>query len=219
MSETAFIQLLDLAAGLVLVTSFAALWLRRLVTVVRVLAIQGLALAAVAAVIGLYEHEAELVAVAVMVAALRVFVMPALILRAVRAGDEQREVESLINVPASLLAASGLTLLAYATTRDVVALSASPQVQAIPLGVAVALIGMLLIISRRKAVLQILGVLMIDNGIALVMFLGTSGVPLVVELGIACDVLLAMVILQVLTNRIRNKFGGTDLDQLRELRD
>ncbi len=219
MSETTFVQLLDLAAGLVLVTSFAALWLRRLVTVVRVLAIQGLALAAVAAVIGLYEHEAELVAVAVMVAVLRVFVMPGLILRAVHAGDEQREVESLINVPASLLAASGLTLLAYATTRDIVALSASPQVRAIPLGVAVALIGMLLIISRRKAVLQILGVLMIDNGIALVMFLGTSGVPLVVELGIASDVLLATFVLQVLTNRIRTKFGGTDLDQLRELRD
>jgi hydrogenase-4 component E len=219
MTGTTFVQLLDLAVGLVLVTSFAALWLRRLSTVIRVLAVQGLALAAVAAVIGLYEGEAELVAVAVMVAVLRVFVMPGLIMRAVRAGDEHREVESLINVPASLLAASGLTLLAYATMGDVVALSASPQVRAIPIGVAVALIGMLLIISRRKAVLQIMGVLMIDNGIALVMFLGTSGVPLVVELGIACDVLLAMFILQVLTNRIRNKFGGTDLDQLRELRD
>ena len=219
MRETTFVQLLDLAAGMVLVTSFAALWLRRLVTVVRLIAIQGLALAAVAAVIGLYEHETELVAVAVMVVVLRAFVMPGLILRAVRSGHEQREVESLINVPASLLAGSGLTLIAYATTRDVVALSQSPQVRAIPLGVAVAMIGMLLIVTRRKAVLQIMGVLIIDNGIALVMFLGTSGVPLAVELGIASDVLLAVFILQVLTNRIRTKFGGTDLDQLRELRD
>jgi hydrogenase-4 component E len=64
-----------------------------------------------------------------------------------------------------------------------------------------------------------MGVLMLDNGIALVMFLGTSGVPLAVELGIASDVLLAMFIFQVLTSRIRTKFGGTDLDQLRELRD
>ena len=85
--------------------------------------------------------------------------------------------------------------------------------------IAVMLIGMLLIVTRRKAVLQIMGVLMLDNGIALVMFLGTSGVPLAVELGIASDVLLAMFILQVLTTRIRTKFGGTDLDQLRELRD
>ena len=107
----------------------------------------------------------------------------------------------------------------YATTRDVVALSSTPQVRALPLGIAVMLIGMLVIVTRRKAVLQIMGVLMLDNGIALVMFLGTSGVPLAVELGIASDVLLAMFILQVLTTRIRTKFGGTDLDQLRELRD
>lgn len=219
MSTTRFVQLLDLAAGLVLVSSFAALWLRRLVTVTWVIALQGMALAAVALVIGVYEHETELVLIALMVAALRGLVLPGLILRAVRAGDEQREVESLINVPAALLAASGLTLVAYATTRDVVALSSTPQVRALPLGIAVMLIGMLLIVTRRKAVLQIMGVLMLDNGIALVMFLGTSGVPLAVELGIASDVLLAMFILQVLTARIRTKFGGTDLDQLRELRD
>ena len=219
MSETTFVQLLDLAAGLVLVISFAALWLRRLITVTRIIAVQGVALAAVAAVIGIYEHESELVVVAVLVCALRAYLLPALIRRAVRAGREHREVESIINVPASLLAASALTLVAYATTRDVVALSTAPQVRAIPLGVSVVLIGMLMIVTRRKAVLQMMGVLMIDNGIALVMFLGTSGVPLVIELGVASDVLLAVFILQVLTNRIRNKFGDTDLDQLRALRD
>lgn len=219
MSETTFVQLLDLAAGLVLVISFASLWLRRLVTVTRMIAIQGVALAAVAAVIGFYEHESELVAVAALVCVLRAYVLPALIRRAVLAGSEHREVESIINVPASLLAASALTLVAYAATRDVVALSSAPQVRAIPLGVSVVLIGMLMIVTRRKAVLQMMGVLMIDNGIALVMFLGTSGVPLVIELGVASDVLLAVFILQVLTNRIRNKFGDTDLDQLRALRD
>lgn len=219
MTETTFVQLLDLAAGTVLVAGFAALWLRRLVTITRVIAVQGVALATVALVIGLYENETELVAIAVMVGVLRGIVLPGLILRAVRAGHEHREVESLINVPASLLAASGLTLIAYATTRDLVVLAPTAQVRALPLGVAVALIGILLIVTRRKAVLQIMGVLMLDNGIALVMFLGTSGVPLAVELGIASDVLLAMFILQMLTNRIRTKFGGTDLDQLRELRD
>jgi len=219
MSTTRFVQLLDLSAGLVLVTSFAALWLRRLVTVTWVIAVQGIALAAVAMVLGVHEHDTELMLIALMVGALRGVVLPGLILRAVRAGDEHREVESLINVPSALLAASGLTLVAYATTRDVVALSSTPQVRALPLGIAVMLIGMLLIVTRRKAVLQIMGVLMLDNGIALVMFLGTSGVPLAVELGIASDVLLAMFILQVLTTRIRTKFGSTDLDQLRELRD
>lgn len=219
MSQIRFVQLLDLAVGGVLVTGFAVLWLRQLVSVTRVVAVQGFALAAVAAVIGIYEHETELVAVALMVAALRGVVLPALILRAVRSGDEHREVESLINVPASLLAAAVLTLFAYSATRNVVLLADTPQVRAMPLGVAVALIGLLVIVSRRKAVLQIIGVLMLDNGIALVMFLGTSGVPLAVELGIAGDVLLAVFVLQILNTRIRTEFGGTDLDQLRELRD
>jgi len=219
MTRTSFAQLLDLGTGVVLVTSFAALWLRRLITVTRLIAVQGFALATVGLVIGLHEHHTEFVAVSIAVGVLRGIVLPGLILRAVRAGAEQREVQSLINVPAGLLAASGLTLIAYAATRHVVALSDSPQVQAMPIGVAVALIGMLLIVTRRKAVLQIIGLLVLDNGIALVMFLGTSGVPLAVELGIASDVLLAVFILQVLTNRIRNKYGATDLDQMRELHD
>ena len=219
MTQTGFVQLLDLAAGVVLVTSFTALWLRRLSTVVRVVALQGVAVGLVALVIGIYSHETELVAISPIVVILRGIVLPGMISRAIRSGAEHREVESLINVPASLLAASGLTLLAYATTRAVVALSPSPRVQAIPIGIAVGLIGMLMVATRRKAVLQIIGVLMLDNGIALVTFLATSGVPLAVELGIAFDVLLAMFILQLLTTRIRTKFGGTDLDQLRELHD
>jgi len=218
-TDTRFDQLLDLAVGVVLVTSFAALWLRRLISVTRVVAVQGIALGLVATVIGIHERETELVAVSVLVAALRGVALPGLIWRAVRSGGEQREVESLINVPAGLLGAALLTLLAYAATGDVVALAGTAQARAMPLGVAVSLIGILLVVTRRKAVLQIIGVLMLDNGIAMVMFLGTSGVPLVVELGVASDVLLAMFILQVLTTRIRTEFGGTDLDQLRELRD
>jgi hydrogenase-4 component E len=218
-TETRFVQLLDLAAGLVLVTSFTALWFRRLYSMVRVLALQGLALAVVALVIGIREHEQELIAVSVMVAVLRGAVLPGLIRHAIRSGSEHREAESLMNVPASLLAASGLTLLAYATTRNVVALSPTAQVRAIPIGFAVSLIAILIVATRRKAVLQIIGVVMLDNGIALIAFLGTSGVPLAVELGVASDVLLAMFILQLLTGRIRTKFGATDLDQLRELHD
>lgn len=218
MSTIRFTQLLDMAVGAVLVASFAVLWLRRLASVTAVIAVQGVALAAVAGLIGVHEHEPELVAVAAMVGVLRGVVLPGLIRRGIIAG-EQREVEALINIPASLLLAGGLTLVAYATTRSVVALDGTLQVRALPIGFAVTLIGILVIAARRKAVLQIVGVLMVDNGIALVMFLGTSGVPLTVELGVASDVLLAMLILQVLTTRIRTSFGVTDLDQLREVRD
>jgi hydrogenase-4 component E len=98
-------------------------------------------------------------------------------------------------------------------------LDPGPETSAIPIGIAVALIGFFVLATRRKAVTQIVGFLLLDNGIALVAFLATAGVPLIVELGVALDVLLAVFILQVLTTRMRAKFGVTDLNQLRELHD
>ncbi len=219
MSDTLFVQWLDLAAGLALVCAFVVLWRRGLVAIVRALTVQGGALAAVAFLLGLHEHDAELLAVAVLVLVLKGVVLPGVLLRIVRGSGETREVEPLVNVPASLLAGAGLTLLAYGTTRAVVALDPAPATRAVPIGFAIGLIGFFVLVTRRKAVTQIVGFLLLDNGIALVAFLATAGVPVIVELGVALDVLLAVLILQVLTTRMRTKFGAMDLDQLRELHD
>jgi hydrogenase-4 component E len=219
MSDTLFVQLLDLAVALVLVCAFVVLWRRGLVAVVRALTVQGVALAAVALLLGIHEHDAEPVAVAVLILVLKAGVLPRVLLGVIRSSEETREADALVNVPASLLTAAALTLLAYATTRDVVALDPSPETKAIPIGVAVALIGCFVLVARHKAVSQIVGFVLVDNGVALVAFLATSGVPLVVELGVALDVLLAVLILQVLTTRMRAKFGVTDLEQLQELHD
>jgi len=219
MSDTVFVQLLDLAAGLVLVCAFMVLWRRSLVAIVHALTVQGVAIGAIAFLLGVHSHDLEPVAVAVLVVGLKGIVLPGVLLRIVRAGEETREVEPLVNVPASLLAAAALTLLAYGTTRDLVALDPSPVTKAVPIGIAVGLIGFFVLVTRRKAVTQIVGFVLLDNGIALVAFLATSGVPVIVELGVALDVLLAVLILQVLTTRMRSKFGAMDLDQLRELHD
>jgi hydrogenase-4 component E len=78
-------------------------------------------------------------------------------------------------------------------------------------------IGVFLLVARRKALSQIIALLVLDNGIDAVAFLATLGVPFVVELGASLDVLVALVILGVLTGRMYAKFGGSDLDDLREL--
>lgn len=219
MSDALFTQLLDLATGLVLVCAFIPLWRRGLVAVVRALAVQGGAVAAAALLLGVHRSAPELLAVAVLVFALKAVVIPGLLLRIVTGSAQARESEPLVNVPASLLAGAALTLLAYAATRHVVALDPAPEVQAVPVGVAVVLVGFFVLVTRRKAVSQVVGFLVLDNGIALVAFLATAGLPLVVELGASLDLLLAVLVLQVLTARMRTKFGGMDLDQLQELRD
>jgi hydrogenase-4 component E len=219
MTDTLFVQLLDLAAGLALVCAFVALWRRGLVPIVRALAAQGAAVAGVALLLGLHEDDLELVAVAVLVLSLKAVVIPGVLLRIIGESAERRETEPLVNVPASLLAAAALTMLAYAVTRDLVSLDPAPQVQAIPIGVAILLIGFFALVSRRNAVTQIVGFLLLDNGIAIVAFLATAGLPVIVELGVSLDLLLAVLVLQVLAARMRTKFGALDLDQLQELRD
>lgn len=218
--STAFVQLLDLACGGLLLTAVLVLWRRELAVIIRVFALQGVALAALVGVLAAHEESAELWAVAGGVLALRAGVLPYLLRRALAAsGEQRRETRPLVNVAASLLAAAVLTMLAFAVSRPLVTLAPSAVTQAIPVGLTVVLIGFFVLVTRRRALSQLVGFLLMDNGITAVGFLTTSGVGLIVELGVSLDVLLAVLVLQILTTRMRETFGDTDLDELRELRD
>ncbi|TWF92641.1 hypothetical protein [Saccharopolyspora dendranthemae] len=220
MSPDLYVHLLDLACGVLLLTAVLVLWRRELAVIIRVFAVQGLALAALVAVLAAHEGSIELGAVAVGILVLRAGVLPALLRRALAAtGEERRETRPLVNVASSLLAAAVLTLLGYAVSQPLVALAPSPATQAVAVGVTVVLIGFFVLVTRRRALSQLVGFLLMDNGITAVGFLTTSGVGLVVELGVSLDVLLAVLVLQILTTRMRDTFGDTDLDELRELRD
>lgn len=220
MNETLFVQLLDLACGGLLLTAVLVLWRRELAVSIRVFALQGFALAALVGVLAAREDSAELWIVAVGVLLLRAGVLPYLLRRALAAsGEAKRETRPLVNVASSLLAAAVLTLLAYVVSRPLVELSPSPATQAIPVGLTVVLIGFFVLVTRRRALSQLVGFLLMDNGITAVGFLTTTEVELIVELGVSLDVLLAVLVLQILTSRMREAFGDTDLDELRELRD
>jgi hydrogenase-4 component E len=218
-SESAYTQLLDLAAGLFLLAAVFVLWRRELAAIVRIFALQGVALFAIATLLGVHEERWDLLAVAAGIGVLRAGVLPHLMRRALAASGETRETQPLVNVAASLLTAAALTLLAYAVSRPLVELDPSPATRALPVGLAVVLIGFFTLVTRRRALSQVVGFLLLDNGITAVAFLAASGVPLIVELGVSFDVLLAVLVLQILTTRMRAAFGRTDIDDLRELRD
>ena len=219
MNHQSYTSLLDVAASLVIVCAVVTLWRRSLSAIVGALAAQGVALGAVALLLGLSQHEGALVGVAVLILAGKGVLIPVL-LRRVLAGDPAgRESSPLVNVPASLLGATALTFLAYSAARPVVDLVATPTGRLIPLGLATTLIGFFSMVIRRKAASQIVGLLLVDNGIALVAFLATAGVPLLIELGASLDVLFVVVVLRVLAAQIMTRFGVSDLDELRELHD
>jgi len=220
MTQTMYAGLLDLAAGAFLLTAVLIVWRRELRAIVRLLAWQGMALAAIPLIEGIHQQDGAIVTVGVVVLLLKAVVLPVLLGRAVGTEDqERRESTPLVNTTASLLITAGLTVLAYAVTRPIIALDPTEATRAVPAAFAVILIAVFVMVSRRRALSQAVGFLMLDNGIAATGFLITGGVPLIVELGASLDALFAVLVLGVLTGRMRRAFGDTDLDQLRELRD
>jgi hydrogenase-4 component E len=224
MTQALYVQLLDASCGVLLITAVLIVWRRQLTAIITALALQGAALAALAAVLAVHARDARLGVIAAEVLALRAVALPALLRRALASTApadpvQQRETRPVVNVTASLLAVAGLVLLAYAVSGPLVALAPSPAADAIPVGVAVTLTGFFVLVTRRRAPSQLAGFLLMDNGITATGFLTGAGTGLVVELGVSLDVLLAVLVLQVLTSRMRETFGDTDLDDLRELHD
>jgi hydrogenase-4 component E len=220
MTDAAFASVIDLAAGALVLAAVLVVWRRDLRSIIRLLAWQGAALAAIPAIRGIHEHDATLMVVGAAIALLRAFLLPWLLNRALGAEQRgQREATPLVNTTASLLIAAALTVTAFAVTRPVVNLDPGAATGAVPAAFAVVLIALFVMVTRRHAISQAAGFLMLDNGIAATAFLLTAGVPLIVEFGASLDVLFAVIVIGVLTGRMRRKFGGADLDALHELHD
>jgi hydrogenase-4 component E len=220
MTDANFAILVDFAAGGLTLASVLIVWRRDLRAIVRVLAWQGVALAAIPILRGIHEGDTALVVVGIAVLTLRSAALPWLLARAVGAEQQaQREATPLMNTASSLLITAGLTVAAFAIARPLVTLDPSATTNAVSAAFAVVLIALFVMVTRRHAVSQAAGFLMLDNGIAATAFLLTAGVPLIVELGASLDVLFAVIVIGVLTGRLRRAFGGLDLDRLQELRD
>jgi hydrogenase-4 component E len=220
MTHNNFAVLVDFAAGGLILTAVLIVWRRDLAAIVRLLAWQGVALAAIPMLRGAHDGDRALIGVGIAVLFLRTVVLPRLLARAVGGGPQvHRESTPLVNTATSLLITAVLTLTAFAATQPLVNFQPEATTTAVPAATAVVLIALLVMVTRRHAVSQAAGFLMLDNGIAATAFLLTAGVPLIVELGASLDVLFAVIVIGVLTSRLSRTFGGADLDALQELHD
>jgi hydrogenase-4 component E len=214
-------NMMDLAAGGVLLAAVLAVWRRDLSAIVRgPLVVQGAALAAIPVIRGVHDHDRALIAVGIGVLAVRAIALPWLLARALGAErQERREATPLVSTAASLLVVTALVVVSFTIAQPVVDLQRSTATNAAPAAIATVLIALFMMATRRHAISQAVGLLMLDNGIAATAFLLTAGVPLIVELGASLDVLFVLIVLGVLTGQLRKAFGGVALDLLRELRD
>jgi len=218
MSEPVFARVMTLASSLVLLAGIAILWRRSLPAYIRSFARQSFFIVLAVLLLAIRERDRELALVALLMFALKVLFMPAVLRRVQRRIGAEADVRPYVNTPVSLAIAGLLTLAAYTVAQPVVALSHLPTRGGLPLALASVFVGLFIVASRRSALSQIVGFLIMENGIALLAVLATYGVPLIVELGVFLDVLLGFLVMQVFVYRIRETFETTDVDRLRSLR-
>ena len=143
--------------------------------------------------------------------ALKVVVLPYILHRLIRRLNVKWDIETLINIPTMMLVGIGLVVFAFN-----LALPISEFSKSIARGT---LMSFLMMITRSKAVPQVIGFLSMENGLFFAATSATYGMPMVVELGIALDVLVGMVILGVFMFQIREQFDSLDIHHLEKLRD
>jgi hydrogenase-4 component E len=205
------------AAGM-LVTAYLMVGQRALFTAIRLYALQSILLGGVAIVMGLTEHRPHLFAGAVLTIVLKGVVIPWFLMRVIDRIGIHREIEPILNVPSSLFICLGLTVAGYrVSTRLADGVNGAAH-HVIGVSLSMLLMGLFLMVTRRKAVTQILALLTVENSVFLVGLGATSGMPLIVELGISFDVIMAVLVLGVLVHRIVDRFESMDVNRLSKLK-
>jgi hydrogenase-4 component E len=216
--DALFAQLSTLCASMALLFGIVLLWRRSLSSYIRAFRWQSIVLSAAFGMIGYFGHDHELYIVAVVVIVLKGLIIPRYLNRLHQRVGSERESQPYVNIATSLIVVGLLVILAYVITRPVVMVSRLPTRGGIPLAVGLIFVGLFVIVSRRKALTQIVGFLVLENGIALLAALCTYGIPLIVELGVFLDVLMGFLVMQVLVYQIRDTFETIDVEQLNQLK-
>ncbi|MCC6395412.1 MAG: hydrogenase [Bacteroidetes bacterium] len=213
--------LIDIFAAAILVTAFLIVSSRSLVFYIRLFALQSFFLGVVALLVVLGYGETHILIAAVLTIAIKAIAIPVVLTRVIERIHVQKEIRFSISITASLLLCGGIVILADSVAQSILR---SPHADAtavsrvLSVSIAMMLIGLFIMMTRRKALTQIVGLLTMENGVFLSGLSITYGMPLIVEIGIFFDILVAVLILGVFVFRINKTFESISIDSLRSLR-
>ncbi len=212
-------QLINLFAALILMLAFAMLAQRRILTLIHLFALQGLAVVGATTVVAYVTHQPHLYYSAALTLALKVFVIPWVLHRLINRLNVRWDIETLINIPSTMLIGIVLVVFAFNLALPVSQLSAAITRGTLGIALACVLLSFMMMITRSKAVPQVIGFLAMENALFFAATSATHGMPMVVELGIALDVLVGVFILGVFMFQIREQFDSLDIRHLESLKE
>ena len=212
-------QIINLFAAVLLLVSFAMLAQRRILSLIDLFAAQGLVLCLSTAFVAWATGQTHLYWSTGLTFVLKVLLLPWILHRLIRRLDVKWDVETLINIPTTMLVGLVLVILAFNLAQPVSELAGTVTRGTLGIALAAVLLAFLMMITRSKAVPQVIGFLAMENALFFAATAATYGMPMVVELGIALDVLVGVVILGVFFFQIRERFDSLDIHHLEKLRE
>ncbi|MFZ3167931.1 MAG: hypothetical protein WA130_09985 [Candidatus Methanoperedens sp.] len=217
MAEVVFgSKIMQLLIAFILVSTFMILGSTRLYSCVRAFGIQSFLLACVAGVVAYSTGKYDIYIVALLTLIIKSAVIPYIFIYIIREIKVKKEIELYVNISPSLIIGGTLVVISYYLIRSISIIS---ELSSLALSASMSLvsIGLFIMISRKKALMQMLGILIMENGLFLGAISLTNGMPLLVELGIFFDVLIGVLIMGILIFRINKTFESIDTDLLKNL--
>ena len=212
-------QFINLLGAVLLMLAFAMIAQRRVLSLIKLYTLQGAVLVLSTLVVAYVTQQSHLYLSAAITFALKVLLIPWLLHRVVLRLHIESDIETLINIPTTMLIGILIVILSFNLAQPISELSATLSRGTIGIALASVLLSFLMMITRAKALPQVIGFLAMENGLFFAATSATYGMPMVVELGIALDVLIGVLILGVFIFQIREQFDSLDIRHLERLRD
>jgi len=213
--------LIDICAAAILVTAFLIVSSRNLGFYIRLFALQSIFLGLVALLVVIGYGEMHILIAAVLTIVVKAVAIPIVLTKMIDRIQVQKEVGFSINITVSLLLCGGMVIVADSVAQSILAVQeggGSAVSRVLSVSIALMLIGLFIMTTRKKALTQTIGLLTMENGVFLSGLSITYGMPLIVEVGIFFDILIAVLILGVFVFRINKTFESINIDALRSLR-
>lgn len=167
---------------------------------------------------GVYHNELEVIIVGGLLLIGKAVIIPILLRRVLIESKTEWVGEIYLKRASSLIAAGGLTIIAYDVTNPLMALPQAGIRNGLTVAIALIFYGLLLMMIRKVTIVQVVGILLIDNGIFLAGFFLTQGMPLLVEVGSMFDILVGIVIIVILSKQMLENYDSLNVDHMKSLK-
>jgi hydrogenase-4 component E len=212
-------QLINLLAAIMLLIAFAMLSQRRILSLIELFAWQGVVLSLSTFVVAYTTGQGHLYFSGILTVALKVVALPWILYRLIHRLNIRWDVETMINIPTTMLIGIGLVIFAFNLAQPISQMASAITRATLGIAMACVLLSFLMMITRRKAVPVVIGFLAMENGLFFAATSATYGMPMVVELGIALDVLVGAFIFGIFFFQVRETFDSLEVRHMEKLKE